>query len=95
MIVYRISKARYKNDISGTGAKLYGSRWNIAGVPMLYTAENISLAVLEILVHLQDVEIPTDYWLVKIQVPDDGKITTIEPGKLKSAGRMMQATLNL
>ena len=83
MIVYRISKARYKNDISGTGAKLYGSRWNIAGVPMLYTAENISLAVLEILVHLQDVEIPTDYWLVKIQVPDDGKITTIEPGKLK------------
>lgn len=83
MIVYRISKGRYKNDISGMGAKIYGSRWNNIGVAMLYTAEHISLAVLETLVHLRDVEIPTDYWLIKIQLPDDGKTSTIEPGKLK------------
>ncbi len=83
MIVYRISKGRYKNDISGMGAKIYGSRWNNIGVAMLYTAEHISLAVLETLVHLHDVEIPTDYWLIKIQLPDDGKTSTIEPGKLK------------
>ena len=83
MIVYRICKAKYKNDISGTGAKLYGSRWNTTGVQMLYAAENISLAVLETLVHLQEVEIPLEYFLLKIQLPEDGKITTIEPGKLK------------
>ncbi|GAB2822392.1 RES family NAD+ phosphorylase [Ferruginibacter profundus] len=83
MIVYRISKARYKNDISGMGAKLYGSRWNTVGIAMLYTAENISLAVLETLVHLQEFEIPTDYWLLKIQIPDDGKMTSIENSKLK------------
>jgi RES domain-containing protein len=83
MIVYRITKGRYKNDISGMGAKLYGSRWNTAGVPMLYAAESISLAVLETLVHLQEVEIPTAYWLLKIQVPDEGKITAIELAKLK------------
>jgi RES domain-containing protein len=83
MIVYRIAKARYKNDISGIGAKLYGSRWNVIGVPMLYAAESISLAVLETLVHLQEPEIPTDYWLLKIQLPEQEKITTIESSKLK------------
>ena len=83
MIVYRISKSKYKNDISGMGAKLYGSRWNSIGVPMLYSAENISLAVLETLVHLQVIEIPSEFFLIKIQIPDEGKITTIEPGKLK------------
>jgi RES domain-containing protein len=83
MIVYRITKGRYKNDISGMGAKLYGSRWNVIGVPMLYTAENISLAVLETLVHLQQPEIPTDFWIVKIEVPDEGKATGIELVKLK------------
>jgi len=36
-------QAKYKDDISGMGAKLYGSRWNITGIPMLYSAENISL----------------------------------------------------
>lgn len=65
------------------GAKLYGSRWNVVGVPMLYTAENISLAVLETLVHLQEVEIPTDFWLLKIQLPDDSKSSRIDAGKLK------------
>ncbi|MGG9961109.1 RES family NAD+ phosphorylase [Ferruginibacter sp. SUN106] len=83
MIVYRISKAKYKNDISGMGAKLYGSRWNTVGISMLYTAENISLAVLETLVHLQEFEIPTEYWLLKIQLPDDGKMTNIQNSKLK------------
>jgi RES domain-containing protein len=82
MIVYRIAKARYKNDISGIGAKLYGSRWNAIGVPMLYAAESISLAVLETLVHLQEPEIPTEYWLLKIQVPDQ-EITVIELSRLK------------
>ena len=51
MIVYRISNAAYNNDISGTGAKLMGSRWNSKGVPALYTSEFISLAVLEMLVN--------------------------------------------
>ena len=83
MIVYRITKAKYKNDISGMGAKLYGSRWNPTGVPVLYAAENISLAVLETLVHLEQFELPTEYWLLKIQLPGGVKISSIEISKLK------------
>ena len=51
MIVYRITNSLYSNDITGTGAKLMGGRWNSKGVPLLYVSEHISLAVLEMLVN--------------------------------------------
>ena len=83
MIVYRISNTRYSDDISGTGAKLHGARWNSVAVPMLYTAEHISLAVLEMLVntHFNDYNIELD--LVYIQLPEALPITEIKLGKLK------------
>jgi RES domain-containing protein len=37
---------------SGEGARQYGGRWNHKGVPMVYTAASVSLAALEMLVHL-------------------------------------------
>jgi RES domain-containing protein len=44
-----------------TGAALAGGRWNPIGVPMLYTAEHLSLACLEVLVHLDKGQLPRDY----------------------------------
>ncbi len=37
----------------GEGAKRYGGRWNPKGTPMTYLAGSLSLAVLELLVHLE------------------------------------------
>ncbi len=52
---WRIANKKYKNDaFSGEGAKLYGGRWNPIGLPMVYTAQNLSLAILELIVHLED-----------------------------------------
>ncbi|NND09318.1 MAG: RES family NAD+ phosphorylase [Saprospiraceae bacterium] len=72
MIVYRIDRIKRKDQLlSGEGAKLYGGRWNSKGIAALYTANSRSLAILEMLVHLDKREqIPEDRILVEIQVPD-------------------------
>ncbi|MBK9256942.1 MAG: RES family NAD+ phosphorylase [Saprospiraceae bacterium] len=54
-MLYRIAKSKYIRDLSGEGARLYGGRWNRPGVPVLYTSETRSLAVLELLVHFNAV----------------------------------------
>ncbi|MDN3549359.1 RES family NAD+ phosphorylase [Mucilaginibacter aquaedulcis] len=71
MILYRIAKCQYANDLSGTGARLYGGRWNSEGRAMLYLASSISLAVLEVLVHLNPLIVPDNFCLAEIEVPDD------------------------
>jgi len=83
MTIYRLSIEQYKDDISGTGAKLYGGRWNTAGIPVLYTTENISLAVLEIIVRTDINLIPLHYYLLKLELPDTAGITVINKTKLK------------
>jgi RES domain-containing protein len=83
MIVYRISNAAYKNDISGTGAKLNGARWNSKGTPMLYTAEHISLAVLEMLVNTNFKEYSIELDLMYIQLPASPVPAEIKLSKLK------------
>ena len=71
MILYRIVKCSYADDLSGTGARLYGGRWNTEGKPAIYLASSRALAVLEVLVHLPPLMIPDDYCLVEIEVPEN------------------------
>lgn len=60
MTVYRMHRlVRAAGDY--TGALLAGGRWNSIGTPMLYTAQHLSLACLEILVHLDKSQLPRDY----------------------------------
>jgi len=51
MEVFRLSRAKYADQLSGYGAALKGARWNSRGVEMIYAAENRSLAMAEVLVH--------------------------------------------
>ena len=44
-----------------TGAMVAGGRWNPIGTPMLYTAEHLSLACIEVLIHLDKSQLPNDY----------------------------------
>ncbi len=44
------------NAFDGEGARLYGGRWNEKGTPIVYTAATASLAILEMLVHLNSSE---------------------------------------
>ena len=55
---WRIIKARYADRaFEGEGARLAGGRWNKIGIPMIYTADSLALAALEILVHLPQPEL--------------------------------------
>jgi RES domain-containing protein len=83
MIVYRITNEAYKNDISGNGAALFGSRWNSKGIYLLYTSQSISLSILESLVHLKRKEIPPTQYLLYIELPDAKEVAEISYKKIK------------
>ena len=56
---WRIVKAQHADDaFSGDGAMLYGGRWHSEGTRIVYTAESIALATLEILVHMRRLHVP-------------------------------------
>ena len=83
MTVYRISNEAFKNDISGNGAAINGSRWNSSGIRLLYTSEHISLSILESLVHLQRNYIPASQYLLHIEMPTADNIPEISLKKIK------------
>lgn len=55
---------------SGEGAKLFGGRWNPPGYPAIYTAESLSLAILEMIVHLDEDEDIQNYVAVSVGFED-------------------------
>ncbi|MDN5681370.1 MAG: RES domain-containing protein [Ewingella sp.] len=72
MRLYRIVKTKHLSTAwSGTGAQLYGGRWNPPGKPVVYLATSISLAILEIMVHLQSSLLLQSYTLLSIDIPDE------------------------
>lgn len=70
MNVYRITKRRYAEDMSGTGAFINGGRWNSPGKYALYTSENPSLCTLEARVHLK-AYIPGGFVMVRYELPEN------------------------
>lgn len=54
----------------GEGARLYGARWNSVGTRVAYASDSKALAILEVLVHLQDSDILSAYDLVGVQIPE-------------------------
>ena len=71
MVVFRIARKEYIQDLSGRGAELFGGRWNEKGIPALYTSSSLSLAALEILVHTDKSLPPVNMAYAKIYVPDE------------------------
>lgn len=70
MKVYRLTPKKYATDLSGMGAKLYGGRWNRVGVSLLYTSENLSLSVLENIVHINNPTFLPTFQAITIEIPD-------------------------
>lgn len=87
MVVYRIAKKTYLADLSGTGARLFGGRWNRIGLPLIYTSSYLSLAVLELLANQVRHLIDDSFGYIKLSVPDS-KIITINKNTLHQDWRI-------
>jgi RES domain-containing protein len=70
LIAYRLTRAKYANDLAGTGGFYAAGRCNHKGTPVIYAAQQPSLALAEILGHLDIDQVPLDYVLVSIEIPD-------------------------
>lgn len=95
MHLFRIAKTSYIRDLSGTGAKRYGGRWNHKGVAMLYASQHRSLAILEFLVHASMQALPTDLSFLTLEVPDSSKTPEVDLSDLPSNWRDYPAPFRL
>lgn len=72
---WRLVKTRYvAGAFDGEGAREFGGRWNSPGVAVVYLAESLALAALEVLVHLHDASPLSAY--AAIPVHFDARLVT-------------------
>lgn len=78
---WRIVKEKHADTaFDGEGARRYGGRWNSTGTRMIYTSAALSLAALELLVHLNP---PVKFKYVAIPIEfDDALLDRIPVGGL-------------
>jgi RES domain-containing protein len=69
MLLYRLARKAFADQLDGKGAALFGGRWNSVGRPVVYSSEHRSLAVLEYRVNNP---LPVkDLLMITLEVPDD------------------------
>lgn len=78
---WRLTTAKFAaTAFNGEGACRYGGRWNPKGIPMVYTAGSLSLALLELMV--QDQPLRARYVAFCCKIPDDAAVARIDAGRL-------------
>ena len=82
MFLYRISKTKYARDLSGEGARKAGGRWNLKGIPVIYTSDSTALATLEALIHTPLNLLPKKMSITLFNLPDNLEIDAIAQAKL-------------
>lgn len=75
MLLYRICKRKYASSaFDGVGAARTGNRWNEMGVRVAYASGTLALAALELLVHVDPLDAPSDLVSVAAELPRGIKI---------------------
>lgn len=70
MRVWRIANPQYA-VLNGEGARRFGGRWNDPGYPAIYTSIHLSLAAMEVRVHIpQLTQAPRHHVAYEIDIPD-------------------------
>ncbi len=90
--LWRISKRKYADTaFSGEGARRVGGRWNSHGQGMVYTFGTLSLAALEVFVHMEVEDVATMLAGIRVDVPTEIKIEYLEVSQLPSDWRNIPA----
>ena len=95
VLLYRISKTKRINDLTGEGARLYGGRWNLKGTPALYTSDSTALATLETLVHSPLHLMPKERSIATLRFPDNLAVFSLNPEELPEGWWINPAPLQL
>ena len=76
---WRLYKPKHAaTAFTGEGARLYGGRLNSKGVAVIYTSATVSLAAMELLVHLQSAALMASYVVRGITFDEDAVISLTE-----------------
>lgn len=91
MLVFRIAFKKYAQNLSVSGLS---GRWNSDGKLVLYTSENISLALLENMVYRVGSGFNHDYKIMVIEIPDES-FKLIDKKKLPKNWRNLESYYQL
>jgi RES domain-containing protein len=86
--VWRIVAARHAGRaFDGEGARRFGGRWNRPGTSIVYTSSTLSLAALELFVHVDPDLAPPDLVALAAELPAGLAIERVEPAELPAGWR--------
>ena len=82
---WRIVKTRFASQaFDGEGARANGGRWNSVGVRIVYASASISLAALELVVHLENIDVLPSYSIIEVNF-DSSLVTRLNRSRLPAS----------
>jgi RES domain-containing protein len=82
--IWRLTRASFaRTPFDGFGPARGGGRWNSRGTYVAYAASSRALAILEVLVHIDRQQAPTDYVFIEAAIPDDA-VEVLDVARLPS-----------
>lgn len=72
LTVWRLVKEKHaRSAFDGEGARRFGGRWNVRGTPVVYLSSSLSLAALELFVHLTAEDARLRFAAIPVEIPND------------------------
>jgi RES domain-containing protein len=86
MRIWRLCRAPNGAEaFSGEGARRFGGRWNSRGVPMVYASTSLALAAIELFVHLEPGQAPSDLVYLSAILPEGEPARSLQVNELPPA----------
>ena len=80
---------RVHSAFDGRGAERYGGRWNPVGTSAIYASQSRSLAVLELLVHVDPAALPRDLMFSRVSFDERDVEEADPPAGWRDAGSIV------